>query len=196
MQDHASSAKKRTFISEKLLSCSVKKGMASCSGIVIIAVLHTHAHFDHIMATPMVATEDTKVGLHKDDLFLWDNLAMQGKLFGMKVEPMQLQISDWLEDEKSYAIGDHRIKVIHTPGHTPGSCSFCLQTSDESWLFSGDTLFRGSIGRTDLWRGDHAKLLDSIENRLFNLEDETRVIPGHGPSSTIAFEKSSNPFFQ
>ena len=71
------------------------------------AVLHTHAHFDHIMATPMVATEDTKVGLHKDDLFLWDNLAMQGKLFGMKVEPMQLQISDWLEDEKSYAIGDH-----------------------------------------------------------------------------------------
>ena len=166
-------------------------------GLKPIAFLHTHAHFDHIMATQALAPKhECKVGLHKEDEFLWKNLERQGKLFGMPTKAPEAEITDWLDDEKSYQLGEHEIKVVHTPGHTPGSCCFHLETSETSMLFSGDTLFRGGIGRTDLWGGDHRKILDSIKNRLFKLDIETEVIPGHGPTTSIEYEKSENPFLQ
>ena len=98
-----------------------------------------------------------------------------------------------LNDGATFPFGPFELGVIHTPGHTPGSVSFSVRTSDGSLLFSGDTLFRRSIGRTDLWGGDHQQILSSIQHRLLTLADETLVIPGHGPETTIAAERRGNP---
>jgi glyoxylase-like metal-dependent hydrolase (beta-lactamase superfamily II) len=168
--------------------------LAKKHGLTIKYLLHTHAHFDHIIGSRKLK-EDTgaKILLHAGDQFLYDNLAQQGKLFGFSItEP--LPIDEYLQDEQEIQIGKIKTTIVHTPGHTPGSCSFCLQDK-QSLLFSGDTLFHRSIGRTDLWGGNHEQILKSIKQRLFTLDDATRVIPGHGPDTDIWSEKKENPFF-
>jgi glyoxylase-like metal-dependent hydrolase (beta-lactamase superfamily II) len=158
-------------------------------------LLHTHAHFDHVIATREVKeATGAKILLHRLDQFLYDNLIQQGQLFGIPLnEP--LPVDDYFEDESEIEVGKVKFKVLHTPGHTPGSTSFYL-SNGESILFSGDTLFAGSIGRTDLWGGSFEQIIQSISDRLFVLDDETRVIPGHGPDTTIWTEKKENPFFK
>jgi glyoxylase-like metal-dependent hydrolase (beta-lactamase superfamily II) len=98
-----------------------------------------------------------------------------------------------LEDEEILEFGKHRLQVIHTPGHSPGSVCYKLLTDDES-LYSGDTLFQQSIGRADLWGGDADLLIHSIKSRLMGLGDDREVHPGHGPSTKIGLEKRTNPF--
>jgi glyoxylase-like metal-dependent hydrolase (beta-lactamase superfamily II) len=157
-------------------------------------LLHTHAHFDHVMATRAVKeATGAKILLHKEDDFLYDNLIHQGQLFGVEVDE-PLPIDEHFEDESEIVIGKVKFKVLHTPGHTPGSTCFYL-SDEESILFSGDTLFARSIGRTDLWGGSFDQIIQSISNRLFVLDNQTRVIPGHGPDTTIWSEKKENPFF-
>ncbi len=156
-------------------------------------ILHTHAHFDHVAGTSGVrGTLKATTCLHKEDLQLYENLPMQGKFFGMQLGAAP-QIEKFLEDEEVITFGDYRLQVIHTPGHSPGSVSFRLLGGDEK-LYSGDTLFFRSIGRSDLWGGNSETLIQSIKKRLLVLEGDTAVFPGHGPSTVVGEEKRGNPF--
>ena len=134
--------------------------------------------------------------LHKDDNDIYQNLKMQASIFGFNVDD-PLKVDRFLEDSELITAGNTiNTKVIHTPGHSPGSICFHFNKEAKPMLFSGDTLFARSIGRTDLWGASHSQLLQSIENRIFSLNEETLVCPGHGPSTTIWDEKKKNPFFQ
>ncbi len=162
-------------------------------GLTVKYLLHTHAHFDHIMGSrAMREATGAKICLHKKDELLYQNLGMQCQMFGFTAtEP--LAIDQYLNDEEAIAFGKHKASVIYTPGHTPGSSCFRLDDA-ESILFSGDTLFQGSIGRTDLWGGSFDDIIKSIKTRLLPLDDSTRVVPGHGPDTNIWAEKQENPF--
>jgi glyoxylase-like metal-dependent hydrolase (beta-lactamase superfamily II) len=163
-------------------------------GLTAKYLLHTHAHFDHIMGSKgMREKTGALICLNKEDQFLYDKLTMQAGMFGFPAED-PLPVDRFLNDEEIFDIGSLKAEVIHTPGHTPGSCCFSLAASD-SVLFSGDTLFQRSIGRTDLWGGSFEQIIDSISNRLFKLDDSTRVITGHGADTDIWSERKKNPFF-
>ena len=157
-------------------------------------LLHTHAHFDHIMGSKgMREKTGAEICLHKEDEFLYNMLGKQASMFGLSADE-PLPVDKFLSDDQEINFRKLKTQVLHTPGHTPGSLCFCVQDSD-SLLFSGDTLFSRSIGRTDLWGGSFDKIIKSIKTRLFTLDDETRVIPGHGPDTSIWTEKKENPFF-
>jgi hydroxyacylglutathione hydrolase len=163
--------------------------------VEVQAVLLTHAHIDHITGVDRAKeTFDVPVYLHRDDLFLYEKVVEQGAMFGFKVRP-QPPI-DVYYDGSPIFFGDYEVQVHHTPGHCPGGV--CLQIGPKgapgSHLFVGDTLFAGSIGRTDLPGGDHAVLMQSITNVLFPLGDDSIVHPGHGPDTTIRRERATNPF--
>jgi len=164
------------------------------SGLRIRMILHTHAHMDHAGATAGLARalpEGTPIALHPGDLPLYEGLKEQGALFGLEVEnppPPSLL----LEDRQILDLGGMKIEVRHTPGHSPGSV--CFLCEDAGLVVVGDVLFAGSIGRTDLWGGSFEILEHSIRQRLYTLDDATRVICGHGPETTIGREKNSNPF--
>ena len=158
-----------------------------------VALLHTHAHLDHITASRAVKeATGAPIRLHPDDRPLYDALPEQAAFFGFRAEE-PLPPDAPLADGEIVRFGPHRLRAIHTPGHTPGSTCFLLE-GDTPTLFSGDTLFRRSIGRTDLWGGDQDKILESIRGRLFALDGGTPVVCGHGPGTTIAEEKRLNPF--
>ncbi|MNT62576.1 putative metallo-hydrolase [compost metagenome] len=116
---------------------------------------------------------------------------MQGAFFGFSI-PKPDPVDRFVADGERLAIGTESGEVIHTPGHTPGS--LCFHVGSQKLLLTGDTLFAGGIGRTDLWGGSHAALMRSIRERLLTLDPETRVIPGHGPETTLGEEARSNPF--
>ena len=159
-------------------------------GLKVRYLLHTHCHLDHITGTRKVAeATGAKILIHENDKPLYENLPVQARMFGWDVgEPAPIDAA--LGD--SIRFGRHEIQVVHTPGHTPGSCCFLF----DDRLFSGDTLFQRSIGRTDLWGGDYDQELASIRTKLFTLEADTVVHPGHGPDTRIREEKEENPFFQ
>lgn len=164
-------------------------------GLTVKYLLHTHAHFDHVGATAAVrAATGAKVLLHPGDQWLYDNVPLQGQTFGIATEPTE-PIDQALEDELQLEFGRHQSLTIHTPGHSPGSTCFCI-SGQENFLFAGDTLFRGSIGRTDLWGGDGELILKSIKGRLLGLDDSTTVYTGHGPTTTIWQEKKANPYLR
>jgi glyoxylase-like metal-dependent hydrolase (beta-lactamase superfamily II) len=155
--------------------------------------VHTHAHLDHIASTRDVKeVTGATIALHKDDLFLYDGFEMQARMFGWQVRPV-LPVDHFLAHEESLPFGRLHADVVFTPGHTPGSCCFRVD-ADRPLLLSGDTLFNRSIGRTDLPGGDFSTLERSILDRLYTLDPDTRVIPGHGPVTTIGDERRANPF--
>lgn len=162
-------------------------------GYQIKYLLHTHAHFDHIVGARAVKEKTgAKICLHKEDEWLYNNVTKQGAMFGFQfTDP--LPIDHYLQDEEEVKIGNVKAKVIFTPGHTPGSTCFSMQEKD-SVLFAGDTLFQGSIGRTDLWGGSFEEIIKSIKGRLLCLDDSTEVIAGHGPNTSIWSERRENPF--
>jgi glyoxylase-like metal-dependent hydrolase (beta-lactamase superfamily II) len=156
-------------------------------------LLHTHAHFDHILGSrKMKEATGAKICLHKKDDMLYQNLDKQCALFGLSSDAV-IPADHFLNDEEEIKIGKLKTKVLHTPGHTPGSLCFTLADKD-SVVFAGDTLFQHSIGRTDLWGGSFDDILHSIRSRLFALDDSTRVVAGHGDDTTIWEEKRENPF--
>jgi len=158
-----------------------------------VALLHTHAHFDHVGGTRALAeATSAPVRLHPADRPLYEALPEQAAVFGFSAEPPHC-LDAPLSDGEVIAFGRFTLRAIHTPGHTPGSTCFEL-TGDRPVLFSGDTLFRRSIGRTDLWGGDTDAILVSIREKLFRLPADLSVICGHGPGTTIGEEKRSNPF--
>lgn len=161
-------------------------------GLKVRWLLHTHAHLDHIGVTaPLREKTGGRVGLHEDDLFLARMLPEQAALFGLP--PPQIPPIDFhLKEGDRYTAGDLTVEVIHTPGHTPGSVTFSLR--DTPLLLTGDTLFAGSIGRTDLWGGSYERILASIRERIMVFSDHTEVLPGHGPKTTVGRERAGNPF--
>jgi hydroxyacylglutathione hydrolase len=170
-------------------------------GLTAVKLLHTHAHFDHVMGTADVAAATgAEVLLHRDDRWLYDRTLMQIEMFGVRRGDGQ----PWrppppptreLAGNEVLAFGRREARVLHTPGHTPGSACFYVEAPAEApLLLAGDTLFAGSIGRTDLWGGSLPALRLSIRERLFTLPERTLVIPGHGPTTTIGAERATNPF--
>ena len=156
------------------------------------SILHTHAHIDHIGATAALAeATQAKTYLHPDDTFLHQMLKEQAQMIGLPA-PRSGPIDEDLHDNLSIKFGAFELGVLHTPGHSPGSVCFCLEKED--LCFSGDTLFSGSIGRTDLWGGDFEVIKNSIQDRLYTMHGSVEVIPGHGPNTHIDVEKRSNPF--
>ncbi len=159
--------------------------------------LHTHAHFDHIGASNELRQHTQgKICLHKADQFLYDYLPQQGLFFGQKVGAPGA-IDHYIEDQEEFLLtknSPEKITAIYTPGHTPGSTSFYTEHFGMPLLLSGDTLFQGSIGRTDLPGGDGEQIITSIKNRLLTLPDETLIIAGHGGHTNIYNEKKFNPF--
>jgi len=163
-------------------------------GLEIKYILHTHAHFDHIGGTGIIRSKtEAPCCLHRDDEVLYQQLPMQGQMFGMKFEAAPA-IEKYLEDGDSLRFGDVEFEVIHTPGHSPGSVCFQVVAGTEKKLFSGDTLFQTSIGRTDLWGGNFAQIIQSIKDRILVLDDDLVVFPGHGPTTKVGIEKARNPF--
>lgn len=158
-----------------------------------VALLHTHAHLDHITGSRAVReATGAPIRLHPDDRALYDALPEQAAFFGFKAQT-PLPPDAPLSDGEIVRFGAFALRAIHTPGHTPGSTCFEL-AGEKPLLFSGDTLFRRSIGRTDLWGGDTEAILDSIRKKLFALPGDTTVVCGHGADTTISEEKRLNPF--
>ena len=158
-----------------------------------VALLHTHAHLDHITGSRAVKeATGAPIRLHPADAPLYDALPEQAAFFGLRADA-PLPPDDPLRDQETIRFGAWTLAAIHTPGHTPGSTCFQL-LGDRPRLFSGDTLFRRSIGRTDLWGGDTEQILRSIREKLFGLPGDTPVVCGHGPDTTIDEERRLNPF--
>jgi hydroxyacylglutathione hydrolase len=154
---------------------------------------YTHAHFDHIGGAGAIADALNPlplVGLHPADHDLW-KLRGGGSLFGFKIDPGPEPGID-LRQGQILKLGSIEFEVRFSPGHTPGHCIFYC--ANEKILFSGDLIFFGGIGRTDLPGGNYDTLIQSIESQVYTLPDETRILSGHGPETTIGFEKKNNPF--
>ena len=172
-------------------------------GLKVGAILLTHAHLDHVTGVAR-AKEALKVPvwLHQADNFLYEGVVQQGMMFGLRVDP-QPRIDHFYAQNQSLHFGEYGVSVHHTPGHCPGGVCLAVNgdprtagPTDRRVLFVGDTLFAGSIGRTDLPGGDAATLLHSIREVLFAFPDGTPVYPGHGEPTTIGQEKRTNPFLQ
>ena len=162
----------------------------------ITYILLTHAHVDHVTGVAKAkAALDAPICLHRDDLSLYTEAAQHGVLFGLEVDEPP-PVDHFYDGPGPWRFGDYEAIVHHTPGHCPGGV--CLQVGEAGkagrMLFVGDTLFAGSIGRTDLPGGDHATLLRSIKEVLLPFGDEAEVYPGHGPKTTIGHERLTNPF--
>ena len=156
------------------------------------AIVHTHAHIDHVGATAALARNTgAPTYLHNGDKLLHDMLHVQAQVLGIP-EPERGPMDHALVDEGVISFGTYELGVIHTPGHTPGSV--CFNVVGHDLCFSGDTLFRSSVGRTDLWGGDSTELMKSIRNKLYSLNSAVEVVPGHGPNTTIDRERRTNPF--
>lgn len=183
----------------KILSQIEKASKALGKPIQLKYLLHTHGHFDHIGGSRGVCGVHThsKRALHKGDVFLYEHLPDQGRRYGMQFEET-LPVNHFLEDREELKIGDLKLSVLHIPGHSPGSVAFRLHEDSrlgvQETLFTGDTLFFEEVGRTDLWGGSEDQMNTSIRKRIYTLDGDTRVHPGHGPSTSIKHEMFNNPW--
>ena len=159
-------------------------------------ILLTHGHVDHVSGVARAkAATAAPVVLHRSDLFLYDGALQQASFFGLDIEPLP-PVDRFYDASGPIVFGDCEATVLHTPGHTPGGVCLLVGPAGRppKKLFAGDTLFAGSIGRTDLLGGDHDTLLDSIHRVLFALDDDVEVYSGHGPATSIGAERRTNPF--
>lgn len=162
-------------------------------GLNVKALWLTHGHLDHAGAVGELAKHwgVPVIGPHKEDAFWLDMIQEVSAKYGFPI-PQPVKVDQWLEGGEILSLGQHQFEVRYAPGHTPGHVMF--YNAEYGVLWTGDVLFKGSIGRTDFPRGNHQQLLDSIERECFSLPDETQFISGHGPISTIGYEKQHNPF--
>jgi hydroxyacylglutathione hydrolase len=159
-----------------------------------VGMVNTHFHIDHIIGNTFICnTFNLKPRCHKNCKMFWNTAVEFGSIFGIKVENLIIP-NDFIDEGESIAFGGSSLQVLFTPGHADGSV--CLVNHAERYVISGDVLFRDSIGRTDLPTGNFDLLYQSIINKLFTLPDDYTVYPGHGPETTIGYEKLNNPFLQ
>jgi glyoxylase-like metal-dependent hydrolase (beta-lactamase superfamily II) len=157
-----------------------------------VAVLNTHGHVDHLTGTRRICKMySIDFFMNQDDQFLLENAVVSGQIFGMQVETPP-QPAAWIKDEEIFKFGNSEIIAFHTPGHSPGS--LVIYQKEAGILITGDVLFAGSIGRTDLPGGDYNQLIRSIQTKILVLPAETKVFPGHGPETTVGDEMVHNPF--
>lgn len=171
-------------------------GVVAELDLKVVKIVHTHAHFDHVHGTEALRVKTgAETLLHSGDQFLIDGFSRQGEMVGLMLDlGPGPQIDGQLDEGQELRFGEAASLVLHTPGHTPGSVCFTAQTPDGPLLLSGDTLFKLGIGRTDFPGGDYGLLQASIRDRLLPMEGGTRVIPGHGPETTLDYERANNPF--
>ena len=163
-------------------------------GLTLKQILITHAHIDHVGgALKLKALTGAPIYLNEADLPLLQMMSAQAAWLNIET-PETAPPDESLTDGRRVGLDNYPAQVIHTPGHTQGS--ICLHFAPLKMVLAGDTLFAGSIGRTDLPGGDYEQIIDSIHARLLNLPDETKVVPGHGPATTIGIERKSNPFLK
>lgn len=168
-------------------------GMREPGGFTISRIFLTHGHIDHVAGCAEACRRlHVPAQIHRTDVSWLDMIPRQAEMFGFEEAREPATVEHFHEDGETFAIGEHVARVMHTPGHTRGSC--CLFFEKARTLFAGDTLFAGSVGRTDLPGGDFDDLERSIRERLFTLGDDVRFFPGHGPGGTIGDERQHNPF--
>ncbi len=165
------------------------------NGLKPAALLCTHAHFDHFNALAAVKKiyPGAPVCLSAEDKELYENAPLQGRVFGMRVYAPPA-VDKLIAGGETIKIGGEEIKALSTPGHSPGSLSFVFQCEGAAHIACGDVIFASGIGRTDLWGGDMDVLMNSIKNVILSFDDETVLLPGHGPISTVGREKKTNPW--
>lgn len=157
-------------------------------------ILLTHAHIDHVLGLQWAFdTYKVPVILHKDDQEVLDMLSASGARFGFQVPAVTVETT-YVNEGDELDLDGEKFKIYHVPGHSPGSVVY--HNDERKFMISGDVLFEGSIGRTDLYKGNYEQLIDGIKTKLFILDDETQVFSGHGNSTTIGFEKQHNPFLK
>ena len=171
----------------------------AAEGLTVRHLLLTHGHLDHVFGCAHFARTLGGAAahggwqMHPADGLLLENAAVQGERYGVRVDPPPPAAHD-LADGDTVTLGGVPLRVIHAPGHSPGSVAFYSEA--DGLLVGGDVLFQGSIGRTDLWQGDTDTLLASIRDRVLTLPDDTTVYSGHGPATTVGAERRTNPFLQ
>jgi hydroxyacylglutathione hydrolase len=156
-------------------------------------IIDTHGHFDHVDANePLKAATGAKIAIHEADAQMLDKPSAEAMFFtGNRLRTSHADIL--LKENDILTFGQYRLKVLHTPGHTPGGISLVLE--DHPYVYVGDLLFAGSIGRTDFPGGNYDALISAVKTKIFPLGDNYSVYPGHGPVTTVAQERKYNPFF-
>ncbi|MDE7160871.1 MAG: MBL fold metallo-hydrolase [Muribaculaceae bacterium] len=163
--------------------------------LTVTHLINTHLHVDHAVGNRFVTeTFDVPVEAHEADAVLGANLAQQAAMFGIAERVSDVKVGHRLEEGDVIHIGEGELKVLHVPGHSPGSV--VLYDAKDDFLIAGDVLFRGSVGRADLPGGDMGTLISGIKGKLLGLPPQTVVYPGHGPATTIGEEKLMNPFLR
>ena len=157
-----------------------------------VKLINTHGHIDHILGVPNISKYyNLKPEFHKEELYLVDDAVNQGIIFGINIVPLP-KIDSYLDENIDIKFGHSQLKVLHVPGHTKGSVAFVSES--DKLIITGDVIFKGSIGRTDLPGGDFNTLKQSIINKILKFNDDFQIFPGHGPSSNIGEEKATNPY--
>lgn len=163
-------------------------------GLKVRKILLTHAHIDHVMGLQWAFdTFKVPVVMHQEDKEVLDMFQISGMRFGMNLNHIQADL-EYINEGDELDLDGETFAVYHVPGHSPGSIVY--HHKNQKFMISGDVLFEGSIGRTDLYKGNYEQLISGIKNKLFILDDETQVFSGHGNSTTIGFEKQYNPFLK
>lgn len=171
------------------------KKFVTSNNLTVTHIINTHLHIDHAIGNIKAAELfDAPITAHKDDEFLGERMKQQAQMFGISEKVAKVSINSYLTDGDIIKIGDGELTVLHVPGHSPGGIA--LYDKKDGFVISGDSLFAGSIGRTDLPGGDMTTLLNSVKSKLLTLPDSTIVYPGHGPATTIGRERNSNPFLR
>ncbi len=164
------------------------------NGLKIQKILLTHAHIDHVLGLQWAyETFKVPVTMHEYDQEVLDMFQASGMRFGFPLEPVNVDI-EYINEGETIDLDGEEFKIYHVPGHSPGSIVY--HNDRRKFMISGDVLFEGSIGRTDLYKGNHEQLINGIKTKLFILDDETQVLSGHGNPTSIGFEKQYNPFFK
>lgn len=169
------------------------KHEVSALGVTITQVLLTHGHLDHVGAAAEIAAhyQVPIIGPHREDAFLLESLPQQARMFGLE-DCAAFTPDRWLEEGDMVKVGEESLAVLECPGHTPGHIVFINDAA--RFAVSGDVIFKGGVGRSDFPRGNHEDLISSIKTKLLPLGDDIVFLPGHGPMSTLGYERLHNPF--